>query len=97
MIDLDATLSQQFFHVSVGESEPHRHHDHLRWEAKTGEARPRRGHSGKTTMHQPSLPARSDPPTQQCPATRPRDDLAMFWHGTRAPSSPTPLVDRAAT
>ena len=24
------------------------------------------GHSGRTTTHQPSLPARGDPPTQQC-------------------------------
>jgi hypothetical protein len=30
-------------------------------------ARPRRGHSGKTTTHQPSLPARDDPSMQQCP------------------------------
>ncbi len=51
---------------SVAQIPSHRHHDHLRWEAETGETRPRRGHSGKTTTHQPSLPARGDPPMQQC-------------------------------
>lgn len=33
---------------------------------ETGESRPRCGHSGRATTHQPSLPARSDPPMQLC-------------------------------
>jgi len=42
-------------------------HDHIRWEAKASEARPRCGHPGTATMHQASLPARGDAPTQLCP------------------------------
>jgi hypothetical protein len=70
VVYLDAPFGQQLLHVAIRQSEAqlpsHHHHDHLRWEAETGEARPRRGHSGKTTTHQPSLPARDDPPMQQC-------------------------------
>ena len=67
----DAPFRQQLLHVSVGQPvaqvPSHRHHDHLWWEAETGEARPRGGRSGMTTAHQLSLPARGDPPMQQCP------------------------------
>jgi hypothetical protein len=69
MVNFDTPFRQQLLHVSVGESiaqvPSDCHHDHLRWEAETGEARPRHGHSGKTTTHQPSLPACGDPPMQQ--------------------------------
>jgi hypothetical protein len=60
LIDVDAPLGQQLLHVTVGESEaqvpPHRQGDHLRREPKSGEARSRRGHSGRAMTHQPSLP-----------------------------------------
>jgi hypothetical protein len=44
----------------------HRHRDHLGWETETSEARPQRWHSGRATMHQPSLLARSEPSMQLC-------------------------------
>lgn len=73
----------------------HRHQDHIRREAKPGEARPQRGHSGRATMHQPSLPARGDPPTQQ----RLRHLTRHNSHQPpsplpRQPSSPAVRVDR---
>jgi hypothetical protein len=41
VVDLDATLDQQLFHVPVGRSvaqiPPDRDHDHLGWEPKAGE------------------------------------------------------------
>jgi hypothetical protein len=70
VIDSNAPLRQQLLHVAIGLQIPsHCHHDHFRWEAETGEARPRRGHWGRATTHQPSLPVRGGPSTQQRPAS----------------------------
>jgi hypothetical protein len=43
VVDVDATLGQQFLDIPVGQPEPqipaHREHDHIRWEAEPGERR----------------------------------------------------------
>jgi hypothetical protein len=60
---LDTALSEQFFHVAVGQPysagtlPAYRHHDHLRLGAEPGEADLQRWHSSRTTTHQPRMPA----------------------------------------
>ena len=60
MIDLDTTLGQQFFDVTVGQAvaqiPAHRHHDHLRREPEPREPGLRRTYSTGATTHPPTLP-----------------------------------------
>jgi hypothetical protein len=59
VLDGDAPLSKQFFHVSVGQPvaqvSPHRQHDDLTREAKPRETRLRRRYSTTATAHQHRL------------------------------------------
>jgi hypothetical protein len=60
VVDGDATLSEQFFHASIGQPvaqvPAHRQHDDLTGEAEPSEARSRRRYSMVATTHQLSLP-----------------------------------------
>jgi hypothetical protein len=60
VIDSDATLGQQFFHVSLGEPvaqvPANCERDHIRREPKAREAGPHYWYSRRATTHRPSLP-----------------------------------------
>ena len=68
VINLDATLSQELFNVSVrqpvAEVPPDCQQDYVRWEPVAG----KRDRSGTTTTNHPgTLGLAPDPSTQQCP------------------------------
>jgi hypothetical protein len=81
VINLDATLSEEFFHVAVGQRvaqiPAHRHCDHLRWEPEPGETRP--WSRATTTTHDPTLPdLRSANATAPPKADTVRDQLGVI-------------------
>ena len=82
VVDLYATLSQQFLDVAVGQAEAQvpadRHDNHVGWEAEAGEGRLRSGSRARAAgSHGGSLAAWSrSPPMQQCLPARVKRELS---------------------
>jgi hypothetical protein len=71
VVDLDATLGEQFLDVAVRQPEAQiptdRHDDHLGRETEAGEGRLRHGTTARASAHASSVTTRAPSrPTQQC-------------------------------
>jgi hypothetical protein len=89
VIDVDATLGQQFFNISIREPvaqvPSNSEHDHIRWRAEPREAGPQCWHSTRATTHRPSLP---DLALHQC--NRPRGGRSRPGRRRIPPPCPSP-------